>query len=255
MYGAVRSLGEEGKRRCMSQQPPFGKPPYNQPSWEQQGTPNQQPPSWYNQPTQINPVQFQPQYTNFPPPRKQAGLGEWFKTRTRRTKIGLGCGALIAVLVLCSCVSAAFGSGVSPLTTTTPPSPTSQAAQIITTATPSPTVTTVPSLTPTQKPTPAPTPRPTPKPTQPPIKPTPTPTRCQGVNGNPWCYDFSPGNYIDYPPTNFCSYFNCIASFWGADDPGDGYVVQCQDGTFSQSGSERGACSSHGGVSRSLYSH
>jgi hypothetical protein len=241
----------------MSQQPP-----YNPPPWEQQHTPYQQPPPWHDQPTQINPGQFQPPLSqSFPLPRKQTGLGEWFKSRTRRTKIGLGCGALIAVLVLCSCVTAAFGSGVSPSTTTATPSPTSQSqvAQIIPTDTPIPMATTLPSPTPTptQKPTPTPTPRPTqtPKPTQPPIKPTPTPTRCQGVNNNPWCYDFSPGKYIYYPPTSFCSYFNCIASFWGADDPGDGYVVQCQDSTYSQSGSEQGACSSHGGVSRPLYSH
>jgi hypothetical protein len=64
-----------------------------------------------------------------------------------------------------------------------------------------------------------------------------------------------PGNLIYTPPSNFCSYFNCISSFWEPDDPGDGYVVQCADGSFSQSGGERGACSYHVGVSRPLYSH
>jgi len=64
-----------------------------------------------------------------------------------------------------------------------------------------------------------------------------------------------PGNLIYHPPSNFCDYFTCVASFWGADDPGDGYVVQCSDGMYSQAGGEPEACSSHGGVYRPLYSH
>ena len=110
------------------------------------------------------------------------------------------------------------------------------------TATPRPTVTA------TQKPTVQPA---TPRPTSPPSTPTP----CPGVNCNPWGYNFSSGNLIYTPPSNFCDYFNCISSFWEPDDPGDGYVVQCADGSYSQSGGERGACSYHGGVSRPLYSH
>lgn len=126
--------------------------------------------------------------------------------------------------------------------------------------------TSIPTDIPTQKPTPTPTAKPSvaplhpsqptpapthaPQPTHPP-QPTPTHPSCS----NPWCYDFNPGALIYYPPNGFCNYFNCIASFYGSDDPGDGYVVQCTDGTFSQSGGERGACSYHGGVSRPLYSH
>jgi hypothetical protein len=91
------------------------------------------------------------------------------------------------------------------------------------------------------------TPRPTLRPTQPPV--------CQAINNNPWCYTFTAGKLIYNPPSNFCDYFNCLASFWESDDPGDGYVVECADSTFSQSGGERGACSSHGGVSRPLYAH
>lgn len=111
--------------------------------------------------------------------------------------------------------------------------------------------------TPTDQPTDTPTPKPqsTRQPThQATAKSTPRPA-CQAVNGNPWCYNFSPGNLITNPPGDFCSYFNCIASFVSADDPDGGYVVECQDTTFSQSGGESGACSHHGGELRPLYSH
>jgi hypothetical protein len=97
-----------------------------------------------------------------------------------------------------------------------------------------------PTVVPTKKPTPA-------------SKPTPRP--CGNAGCNPWNYDFNPGNLIYYPPGNFCSYFNCIVSFYSSDDPGDGYIVECQDSTYSQSGGERGACSYHGGVLQPLYSH
>ena len=122
---------------------------------------------------------------------------------------------------------------------------------------PTPTPWPTPTPRPTQSPpsTPTPRPMPTPQPTQPP-PPTPTPRpTCQAINNNPWCYNFSPGNLITNPPANFCSYFNCIASFQEPDDPDGGYVVECSDGTYSQSGGERGACSFHGGVLRPLYSH
>jgi hypothetical protein len=67
---------------------------------------------------------------------------------------------------------------------------------------------------------------------------------------NPWGYNFDSGALIYNPPSNFCSYFACIASFWN----GIGYVVQCLDGTFSLSGGRTGVCSSgHGGFYRNLY--
>jgi hypothetical protein len=94
--------------------------------------------------------------------------------------------------------------------------------------------------------------KPAPKPTP---KPKPTPTHCIGVNNNPWCYDFNSGGLIYTPPNGFCGYFNCIATFYAPDDPGDGYIIECQDSTFSQSGGESGACSHHGGEMRPLYSH
>lgn len=74
---------------------------------------------------------------------------------------------------------------------------------------------------------------------------------CSGVNGNPWCYDFNPGNLIYSPPGAFCSYFNCINNFLN----GRGYVMECQDGMYSKSGGIQGSCSYHGGNWRPLYSH
>jgi hypothetical protein len=85
--------------------------------------------------------------------------------------------------------------------------------------------------------------------------PTPTPTAKKtvrsptGVNGNPWGYNFTCCNVIYNPPSSFCSYFNCIASFWD----GSGYVAECNDSTYSQSGGRSGACSHHSGVNRPLY--
>ena len=105
----------------------------------------------------------------------------------------------------------------------------------------------------TTKLTPTPTPYLPPKPT--PIHlvvvPTPTPAVCQAVNNNPWCYNFSPGSLIYNPSSNFCSYFNCVNTFWN----GRGYVTQCNDGSYSKNGGMEGNCSFHGGKKRPLYSH
>lgn len=111
------------------------------------------------------------------------------------------------------------------------------------------------TATPKPKPTVAPTKAPIPTQTRPTPTPQPQPTQSTGINNNQWGYNFFQGNLIYYPPSNFCAYFPCIASFWEKDDPGDGYVVECNDGMYSQSGGERGACSYHGGVLRPLYSH
>jgi hypothetical protein len=46
-------------------------------------------------------------------------------------------------------------------------------------------------------------------------------------------------------PADFCSTHSCIANF----DNGNGYIVQCVDGMWSQSGGIQGACSGHGGES------
>lgn len=42
----------------------------------------------------------------------------------------------------------------------------------------------------------------------------------------------------------FCSTHDCIPNY----PNGNGYTVQCSDGTYSQSGGIQGACSHHGGV-------
>lgn len=203
------------------------------------------------------PGQFQqPPFPNIPPGRNRSGLWGWYQTRSRKAQIGFGCGALIALLVFFSLIGTVIGS-THPTTTPTPPPAHTQAAVVVT---PTEAVTqqgTHPTVTVTVKPQPTITPKPqptvqsTPKPTPHP----PTPTPCPGINCNPWGYNFNPGKLIYYPPNGFCNYFNCIASFYSSDDPGDGYIVQCSDRTFSQSGGERGACSYHGGVSRPLYSH
>jgi hypothetical protein len=72
-----------------------------------------------------------------------------------------------------------------------------------------------------------------------------------GIFGNPWGYNFETGNVITSPPQKFCSFFPCIISFWD----GSGYVIECADGKFSKSGGRTGACSHHGGYSRTLFSH
>jgi uncharacterized protein YraI len=70
-----------------------------------------------------------------------------------------------------------------------------------------------------------------------------------GAPANPWGYNFTCCKFIYSPPPNFCSYFGCIENFW----KGNGYVIQCKDGTFSKSGGLKGSCSSHGGNNRPLY--
>lgn len=200
------------------------------------------------------------------------GVWHSYRTKSPSTRIGI---ALISTLLLLSFVgitsvfamidreNAIIAATIKPtpaptLVLGTTPTPTANSQSIVTpTAKP-----TQPTPIPTQKPTPTPTSKPAivptsppPRPTQPPVKPTPTQPACQAVNNNPWCYNFNPGKLIYYPPSGFCNYFNCIPSFYGADDPGDGYIVECSDGAYSQSGGESGACSYHGGVMRPLYSH
>lgn len=76
------------------------------------------------------------------------------------------------------------------------------------------------------------------------------PSLC-GAPPNPFGYNFcGRGGYINSPAGTVCSYFDCIANFY----KGVGYMVECNDGTYSMSGGRRGACSDHGGVSRPVYS-
>ena len=73
----------------------------------------------------------------------------------------------------------------------------------------------------------------------------------QSVTSNPWGYDFNPGSFITAPPATFCTYFSCITGFWN----GQGYVEECQDGTYTLAGGVGGDCDAHGGDLRPLYYH
>ena len=111
------------------------------------------------------------------------------------------------------------------------------------TSTPSPTLT----------PTPSPTSRPSPVSQPTPSSPPPVAFNYCGAPENPWHYNFCAGNagkYIRNPNPDFCTYFNCIASFWQSQN---GYVVECGDGAYSHAGGVSGACSRHSGVLRALW--
>jgi hypothetical protein len=128
-----------------------------------------------------------------------------------------------------------------PAATSVATSPTASA----TLASAPPTLATTPPATTAQ--TPSPSPARTPTPSTP--APAATANLC-GAPANPWGYNFcGRGTTIALPPSNFCSFFNCIASFTG----GRGYVTECRDGSFSKSGGISGSCSGHGGSGRTLY--
>jgi hypothetical protein len=236
------------------QQPPVVLPQpqsdtYSQPQWQQ--------PQFHAQPT----GQFGQPVSPLQQPPKRNSTSTWFRRQSLKAKFGIIGGSIIGALLLCTlCGVISNATGIFANATPTPTANTQQVVDqptqsdntVLDTPTDQPTIA---APTPTQKPKPTPIPThaplPTPRPTQPPPKPTP----CPGINCNPWGYNFSPGNKIFNPPSSFCTYFNCIPSFWGSDDPGDGYINECVDGTYSQSGGERGDCSSHGGELRPLYSH
>jgi len=200
-----------------------------------------------------------------PPPRKPS-LWQRYKTAKRPAKVGIGCATLFIAFLLCGTMSGimANATGANKTAILDPTATTAAPTQIALVATSvptnSPTVVTVQLTdTPTPRPTTIPTtivptqpPVPTPVPTQAPPAPTQPPTHT-GLYGNPWGYDLTPpGNTIYNPPANFCTYFNCIKSFW---ESTNGYVDECVDGTYSHSGGVRGACSRHGGEAQPLYSH
>jgi hypothetical protein len=207
----------------------------------------------------------------------QQTVGSWFQSKSKNSRIGIIAVSLLLIIFFAIITGsmASYDRTNALLALTPTATAQQQIAQSITSAattasqdtgatatggatatvgaTPTviPTATATPAPSPTHQPTPThiaqPTPKPTPKSTQPPV--------CQAVYNNPWCFNFSPGNYITNVPQNFCSYFACIPNFVSADDPDGGYIVQCQDGKFSQSGGESGSCSHHGGNLQPLYSH
>ena len=192
-----------------------------------------------------------------------ASAPSWWQRRGRRQKASIWTVGIVGALLAYGSLTAPatiipgespLGVGGSDATATATPTgsvtdvpsatatPTLAAAASSTAATPA---ATTPSPAPTRVPTSAPTPVPTPKAT-----PRPTPTPVVGVNGNPWGYNFTQGTYIyaGSVPSAFCNYFNCIASFWD----GKGYVMECADKTYSLSGGRSGSCSHHGGNYRPL---
>ena len=130
-------------------------------------------------------------------------------------------------------------------TTTRPVSaaPTSHAAAL------PPAPTTATTTRPAAPPPPAPTTK-APPPKQPTQAPTSQRSTC-GAPSNPYGYNFcGDGSYVTGPPGDICDYFDCIDNFWH----GRGYMVECNDGTYSMSGGLRGACSDHGGEDQPVYS-
>jgi hypothetical protein len=88
----------------------------------------------------------------------------------------------------------------------------------------------------------------TPTPTLPP-QPTTSATPCPNPYCNPWRYNFSCCRRIYSPPTDFCSVFPCVSSFWSQ----LGYVVECYDSRFSHGGGSARPCKGYGGYLRTLY--
>jgi hypothetical protein len=227
--------------------------PPNYPNGQQPSSNNQ--PGFYNQPTS----QYrQPGPNQQLPPLPHTRLLAWLRRPSKSRLIVLG--ILLPFCILSCCiatgVSALSGSQQTQTTTSQQATPTDTPTQdtsllaLTPTDTPAdyPTDTPTPSPTATATPTPHPAIQPTPTP-----RPQPTPTQQHtGVNGNPWGYDFNPGNLIYSPASAFCSYFSCVSTFWTATR---GYVAECANGEYTHSAGVSGACSRDGGVSRTLYSH
>lgn len=166
-----------------------------------------------------------------------------------------GAWSALAVAMLVSAAAAApastttnsgVGTGLSPsaspLAVAQQPSPSSTNSASL----PSPSPTPIASLSPSPRPSPPPAPTHA-------ASPKPVAFNYCGAPANPWHYNFcaaNAGKYIRYPNADFCSYFNCIASFWQSTN---GWVAECVDGTYSHSGGVSGACSHHGGVLRPLW--
>jgi len=195
--------------------------------------------------------------------RKLPGFRSGTRWKVAAASVGyLGVGWLTGLIVL-AVIGAAAGLGPPPAHTT--PSPVAQLVTASPTpvkknnpplaspvASAQPTRSLGPSPSPSQAASHAPSPAaasPTPPPA--PAPPAPPPPSTCGAPANPWGYNFCGGSLIYSPPSNFCSYFSCIPSFWKSTL---GYVDECKDGTYSHSGGRQGACSYHGGEMRPLYS-
>jgi hypothetical protein len=139
--------------------------------------------------------------------------------------------------------SAQFNPGSptsSPATATLEPTPPAAPPTVEPAATPMPTTQPPPVQTTTTQP--APTPPATTTSSKPP------PSLC-GAPPNPYGYNFCGGALIYSPASDICSYLTCAANFW----KGDGYVVQCQDDTFSKTGGKQKVCSQDQGYRATLF--
>jgi hypothetical protein len=160
--------------------------------------------------------------------------------------VGVGAGVLLLMGICVAAVSSTSSLQNAPVavakSTTTP---------TVTPKLPTASATAAPTLAPTPAPTAVPTLPPTvaPPPPQPPPPPPPPAKNLCGAPSNPWGYNFCGGATITSPPGDFCQYFNCIGNFWN----GRGYVIECNDATYSKSGGIRGSCSYHQGDLRPLY--
>ena len=151
-------------------------------------------------------------------------LRRWWQSRRRSTKIGLSSGCILLALALVGCLTL-FGVAAQQ-------SQSASAASIAHATT-----------------TPTPVRLNTKKPPLTPAHPITNKPKCQAVNNNPWCYNFTSGALIYHPYKTFCNYFKCISSFWRATR---GYVVECWNGKYSHSGGLKGACWFNKGTRRPL---
>jgi hypothetical protein len=79
----------------------------------------------------------------------------------------------------------------------------------------------------------------------------PKPSTC-GAPANPWGLNLCGHGHTmtaSQLPSGVCGYFDCIGNF----PKGRGYMVECNDHTYSMSGGISGACSSHSGEAGPVY--
>jgi hypothetical protein len=70
----------------------------------------------------------------------------------------------------------------------------------------------------------------------------PVPEPSEGQSGESEAED-EVGSYSHAGDAEYCTVHECIGDFEGE----DGYVVECEDGSYSHAGGISGACSDHGG--------
>ena len=184
---------------------------------------------WY--PPELHP-DYEPPSSASPPnkrPRPPLSRRWWF----------IGSVAVVAVIVIATALSAGKKKSSVHVTPLVPSTSTSS------TAAPAPPSIAAPPTTL------APAPPPTPAPAPPPLPPTTAAGELCGAPPNPMGYNLcGRGSQVYSPDPSTCSYFNCIGNF----SNGRGYMVQCNEGSYSMSGGRRGACSTHGGEGKPVYS-